>query len=98
MNFSGTILVESIRDNPDYVKCPRCLHYHTAKENFGHTEEDILLDPYLSKEKLCDRCTHIILNQHPNHPSVPFILKSLVEQRKKYSYVLPTNLNKQKFQ
>jgi hypothetical protein len=38
--------VESLRDNPNYVKCERCWNYHTCKLNFM---------------RCCDRCCQTLL-------------------------------------
>lgn len=40
-------------------ECPRCWRY-TDSINF---------------DSLCDRCVNVILTEHPNHVSVPLILK-----------------------
>lgn len=74
-----------LTDDPHIVKCPRCWHCHGVTENFGHLPEEIEADPSLAKEKLCDNCQQIILNDYPNHPSVPYIKAALTAQREKYS-------------
>ena len=61
----------------DGVKCPRCWHWHMADLNFGHTPEDIVADPKLASEHLCNKCVGIILEHFPHHASVPFILDNL---------------------
>ena len=61
------------------VKCPRCWHWHGAVENFGHEPGGN------EREKLCDRCSQIILENFPKHPSVPHILLAQAAQREKYT-------------
>lgn len=77
----------SSMDNGRNVKCPRCWHWHGVVENFGHLPEEIALNPNLSKEKLCDKCQLTILNDFPNHASVPHIREALANQRAKYTKV-----------
>jgi len=64
------IKAESLKDNPDYCQCPRCWKFHHVFENF---------------DSLCDRCINVILDDFPNHESVPFIKVALEKQRKKYT-------------
>lgn len=45
-------VVRSLRDDPNYVKCPRCWHYHTVLLNY---------------EALCDRCCNVLLEAWPDH-------------------------------
>jgi hypothetical protein len=78
------VKVESIADGHN-VKCPRCWHWHGVTENFGHLPEEIVADPKLAKEKLCDRCQQIILIDFPNHPSAAHIKAALAAQRDKYT-------------
>lgn len=40
------VRVESLKDNPNYVKCPHCWQYHSVHGNY---------------ENLCDRCCLSIL-------------------------------------
>ena len=68
----------------DGVKCPRCWHYHYVTDNFGHLPEEILANPSLADEHLCDNCQSTILKDFPNHSSVPHIKKHLQEQAAKY--------------
>lgn len=67
----GSFLVEvqSLAHNYDYVKCPRCWHYHTIKINH---------------DGLCDRCCRVMLQNFQNHPSTPLIAKSLEMQRNRF--------------
>ena len=56
-----TFLVRSLRDDPNYVRCPRCWHYtHEGLSNY---------------ENLCDRCCRVLIDAWPDHPSVPHIKK-----------------------
>ena len=43
--------IESLSNNPDWVKCPRCWHYHTI---------------LLNHQGLCDRCCWVLLTAWPN--------------------------------
>lgn len=63
------IQVESLKDDPNYVKCPRCWNYHAVKENF---------------DGLCDRCWPVLLKDYPDHWSVKGIKESIKAQRVKY--------------
>lgn len=72
-------------DDGRNVKCPRCWHWHGVVENFGHLPQEIELNPKLAKEKLCDKCQQIIVNDFPNHPSVPHIMSAMEAQLAKYS-------------
>lgn len=70
------VKVTSLKDE-GYIKCPRCWHYHNHFDNFGHRPGDVdekgkQVD---QTEKLCDKCTHIILEYHQNHESIPYILE-----------------------
>lgn len=47
-----------------YKKCKRCMKY-TMSFNF---------------DNLCDRCIVILVQDHPNHESVPLILQDLKER------------------
>lgn len=57
-------------DNGRNVKCPRCWHWHGVVENH---------------DSLCDRCCHVLVENFPEHESVPFIHASLEAQRLKYA-------------
>lgn len=63
------VMVFYARDTIDNIKCPRCKRYH------------VILDNY---DNLCDRCIVALVNDFPDHESVPFILKSIKEQVQKY--------------
>lgn len=70
MSPQPTVIVESLANNPDYIKCPRCWHYtHEGLENY---------------DGLCDRCCATLISAHKDHESVPRILKSREKQRNKY--------------
>jgi hypothetical protein len=62
------VVVTALRDNPDYVKCPRCWHYHAIKENH---------------DSLCDRCCNVLIDAWPDHPSTPLIKANMAAQREK---------------
>jgi hypothetical protein len=64
------VIVTSLRDDPNYVKCPRCWHYHTVKENH---------------DCLCDRCSKVMVENWPDHPATPAIVANLEAQRAKYT-------------
>lgn len=61
--------IKSLKDNKEYVKCPRCWVWHGVKENYDY---------------LCDRCWPILIKNYPTHWSIPHIKKSIKTQRKKY--------------
>lgn len=63
------ITVSSMDDGHD-VMCPRCWRWCGVAENYGH---------------LCDVCQKIILEDYPNHESVPLIKAALDKQRAKYA-------------
>ena len=63
------VVVTSLRDNPNYVKCPRCWYLHTIKENH---------------DCLCDRCCNVMLEAWPNHAATPLIRENMAAQREKY--------------
>ena len=63
-------MVRSLMSDPDYVKCPRCWHYHTIKANY---------------DCLCDRCCKTLVEDFKGHPSVPHIQENLEAQRKLYT-------------
>ena len=68
------IQVKSIKLDNNYVKCPRCQHFHTNLFNFGHETDD------KPNEKLCDRCVGIILKYWPEHESISYILANIFER------------------
>lgn len=47
------------------VKCPRCWKVHRVEVNFDH---------------LCDRCCEVILEDYPEHESVPGIRAAHAKQ------------------
>lgn len=65
-----TVVARSLRDDPNYVKCPRCWHYHTVR---------------LNHDCLCDRCCAALVEAHPDHVSVPFILANRQAQLRHFS-------------
>jgi hypothetical protein len=91
MNKNMNLEIEHIKvevksmDDGHNVKCPRCWHWHGVNENFGHLPEEIVANPKLAKEKLCDNCQQIILTDFPNHPAVPQIKAALAAQKTKYA-------------
>lgn len=64
------VRVTALRDDPNYVKCPRCWIYHSIKDNY---------------DCLCDRCCRVLVDAFPNHESVPHIKASYEAQRMRYS-------------
>lgn len=65
-----TVIVRSLRDDPNYTKCPRCWHFHAVRLNY---------------EGLCDRCCKVLIEDWPNHESVPGIVASREAQRQQFS-------------
>lgn len=61
-----TAVARSLKEDPNYVKCPRCWHYHTVILNF---------------DQLCDRCCHVMQEAWPHHPSTPHIKDNWKSQR-----------------
>ncbi len=51
-------------DDPNLVKCPRCLRWHGVRFNTNWPVE-----PNVPPERqvICDRCTSVLLSDHPNH-------------------------------
>lgn len=79
------ITIKSMDDGHN-VKCPRCWHWHGVTENFGHEPGAVLPDGRNpDKEKLCDRCQQIILEEYPEHPAVPYIRAAQAAQKLKYT-------------
>ena len=64
-----SVVVRSLRDDPDWVKCPRCWHYHTIKDNYDH---------------LCDRCCLALIEGWPDHPSTPHIVALRAAQQSQF--------------
>lgn len=92
------IAVTSMSSDEHAVKCPRCWHWHHIADNYGHTDDEIAADDAkylvmerkknetaLSREKLCDRCQQIILDDYPEHESVPFIKATIQKQLNKWT-------------
>lgn len=70
MSPQPTFIVRSLRDDPDYIKCPRCWHYtHEGLHNH---------------EGLCDRCCNVLLEAWPDHESIPHIKQRREEWKKAY--------------
>lgn len=60
---------KSIRDDPEYVLCPRCRQYYgiwSTPPNY---------------DNLCDRCCSVLVQAFPDHPSVPLIVSTLRGQQ-----------------
>lgn len=49
--------------------CPRCRQRHYCVDNF---------------DQLCDRCSQVLLAEHPNHPSISGIKEAYRLQREKW--------------
>mgnify|MGYP000930103236 CR=1 FL=1 len=64
-----TAIVTSLANDPNFVKCPRCWHYHSVK---------------LNHDNLCDRCCRVMVENFPDHEQTPFILASLEKQREMF--------------
>ena len=65
-----TVVARSLKDDPNYAKCPRCWHMHTALLNY---------------DCLCDRCCNVLVESWPDHASVPFITASKEAQKRHFS-------------
>ncbi len=74
MSPMPTIIVRSLRDDTNYIKCPRCWHLHTVKLNF---------------DGLCDRCCSVLVEAWPNHESVPLIVAARETQMQRFSRAVP---------
>jgi hypothetical protein len=70
MHPQPSVVVRSLKDDPSYVKCPRCWHYHSVRINY---------------DSLCDCCQLVILREHPDHESAPHIKSNIEQQRIKWS-------------
>ena len=67
MTDAVDVEVVVLKEEDGWYKCPRCWHYtHEGQFNFN---------------KLCDRCSNVMVSAHPDHPWVPEILKNKEEQR-----------------
>lgn len=53
------ITVISLINDPNYAKCPRCKIY--TKEGLNHFDG------------LCNKCIYVLVNDYPDHESIPFI-------------------------
>lgn len=53
---------DRISDAETYRKCPRCYGHHSVRDNF---------------DDLCDPCQQTIMENFPNHESVPYIKAAL---------------------
>lgn len=65
-----TAIARSLRDDLNYIKCPRCWHMHTVLLNY---------------DGLCDRCCSVLIEAWPNHESAPFIIASRDAQQRHFS-------------
>lgn len=62
-----TVIVESLANDPDYTKCPRCWHYtHEGLKNH---------------DGLCDRCCLTMMESWPDHPATPLIKEAWEAQK-----------------
>jgi hypothetical protein len=57
-------------NNGEVAKCSRCRRWRTE-----------CLSNY---DNLCDRCVQALLEDFPNHESIPFILENICQQRTKW--------------
>lgn len=64
------IEITSLKDDPDYAKCPRCWHY-TGASRFNY-------------DNLCDKCCDAIVNDYPDHEAVPGIKEAYRKQREQF--------------
>lgn len=53
------ITVISLNNDPSYAKCPRCKIF--TKEGLSNFDG------------LCNKCVDVLLNEYPDHESVPLI-------------------------
>ena len=63
------VIIDSVQGNPDYTKCPRCWH---------HTHEGLF-----NFDGLCDRCCRTLVDNYPDHESVPHITANWNKQKEK---------------
>jgi hypothetical protein len=70
MSPMPTAVARSLKDDPNYIKCPRCWHMHTVLLNF---------------DGLCDRCCNELVADWPGHESVPFIRACREAQKRHFS-------------
>lgn len=68
--FKCKITAKSIKNDPEYIQCPRCFFYTS-----------IVASPP-NYDGLCNRCCRVLVNGFPDHPSVPNILSTLKIQNK----------------
>jgi hypothetical protein len=57
-----TVTVKSMAEIPGSSKCQQRGHWHTIQRNY---------------DDLCDRCCKVLVNDFPDHPSVPHIKHAL---------------------
>jgi isoleucyl-tRNA synthetase len=57
--FACSVTAESIKSNENYTQCPRCWFYHSIE----------FFPP--NYDNLCDRCCRVMVQEYPDHPSVP---------------------------
>lgn len=74
------IYVESM-ENGRNVKCPRCWRWHGVVDNLSP-------DPKNAKERFCDRCTKIMIEDFPEVDVYDELVLNLNAQRKKYTVQL----------
>jgi hypothetical protein len=69
-------------DDDGAFKCPRCWVRHRQADNFGFTPEQIANNPKEcpETEKLCDRCMEVIVNDHSNHWSAPYVQQCIINK------------------
>jgi hypothetical protein len=68
------VRVTPVSEDTGHVKCPRCWHYtHVGLFNF---------------DGLCDRCCGVILDNYPDHWSVPGIRAKQKEQEERWNIKL----------
>ncbi len=65
-----TMLVKSLANDPNYIKCPRCWHYtHEGLENH---------------DGLCDRCVNVMIEAYPDHAQTPAIREKRKQSQTKW--------------
>ena len=68
MSPQPSVVVRSLANDSNYIKCPRCWHYtHEGLSNF---------------DNLCDRCCNVLISAWPDHESVPHIKRRRKEGEK----------------
>jgi len=61
------IVVQRASDDPEAVKCPRCLRWHGVKHNARWPVES-MEDGFAERHVICDRCSGVLLENYPGHP------------------------------